>query len=453
MSSIIIASIPIHGHVAPLLTVAKRFVERGDDVRFVTGARFADKVSATGATFVPLPAEADFDDRYMFEHRPERAKLKGVKALVYDFEHVFARPIKAQYDTLVAAHGARPAGAVLADPAFFGAAFLIASPRPARPPVVICGVIPLLIESVDTAPFGMGLPPARVLNRPRNIALAALNRWVLRQANQTIDDIHRQVHGVPMPGGLGNWGRRADALVQFTVPSFEYPRSDAPSELHFVGPLSATGSQAPLPPWWADLDGSRPVIHVTQGTVANTDYEQAIAPALQALADDDVLVVVTTGGRPLDTLPPLPGNARAATYLPYDELLPRTAVYVTNGGYGGVQHALRYGVPIVATGGKEDKPEVGARVAWSGVGRRIRSERPTPRALRRDILAVLNQPRYRQASRRVGADMSAAPGFAGLADIVDQLSASSTQSTSKTPEASTSGGRPSASTMRPTSTS
>jgi UDP:flavonoid glycosyltransferase YjiC (YdhE family) len=90
-------------------------------------------------------------------------------------------------------------------------------------------------------------------------------------------------------------------------------------------------------------------------------------------------------------------------------------------------------VPIVATGGKEDKPEVGARVAWSGVGRRIRSERPTPRALRRDILAVLNQPHYRQASRRVAADMSAAPGFAGLADIVDQLSASSTQSASKTP--------------------
>ena len=102
--------------------------------------------------------------------------------------------------------------------------------------------------------------------------------------------------------------------------------------------------------------------------------------------------------RSVNTLPPLPVNARAATYLPYDELLPRTSVFVTNGGYGGVQHALRYGVPIVATGGKEDKPEVGARIAWSGVGRRIRSERPTPRALRRDILAVLNQPRYRQAS-------------------------------------------------------
>ncbi len=202
---------------------------------------------------------------------------------------------------------------------------------------------------------------------------------MLAGANRMVDDFHREVHGTDACGP-SNWARRADAIVQFTVEAFEYPRSDAPPQLHFVGPLSATGSQAPLPPWWDELDGTRPVVHVTQGTVANTDYEQLIAPTLRALADDDVLVVVTTGGRPLDTLPPLPANARAATFLPYDELLPRTAVYVTNGGYGGVQYALRYGVPIVATGGKEDKPEVGARVAWSGVGRRIRSENPKPAA-------------------------------------------------------------------------
>lgn len=425
MSSIIIASIPIHGHVTPLLTPATRFVERGDDVRFLTGARFADKVSATGATFVPLPAQADYDDRKLFEHHPQRAQLKGVEALIYDFDHIFARPIKPQYDTLLSAHAARPADVILTDPAFFGAAFLLGLPRSERPAVVMCGVIPLSIDSVDTAPFGLGFPPARILNRTRNVALAKMNRWVLREVNQSVNDLHRQIHSVPMPGGIGDLGRRADGLVQFTVPSFEYPRSDAPAELHFAGPVSATAARAPLPPWWADLDGSRPVVHVTQGTVANTDYDQLIAPALQALAAEDVLLVISTGGRPLDSLPPLPGNARAATYLPYDELLPRTAVYVTNGGYGGVQCALRYGVPIVATGGKEDKPEVGARVEWCGVGRRIKSERPTPRALRRDILAVLSRPRYREASRRVAADISASPGFDGLAGVIDRLSAES----------------------------
>jgi UDP:flavonoid glycosyltransferase YjiC (YdhE family) len=428
VSSIIIVSVPLHGHLTPLLTVAENFVNRGDDVRIITGARFADKVRTTGASYLPLPAEADFDDRSLLESFPERAKLKGIKAIAFDFEHVVARPAKAQYQTLMAALAAHPADAVLAEPMFLGAAFLLAHPQPTRPAVIFCGIGPLPVESRDTAPFGMGLPPARILNCPRNTALASLNRRLLRRPYRVIDDLHREVHGTDMPGTFMDWGRRADALVQLTVPSFEYHRSDAPAELHFVGPLSAAGSQAPLPPWWADLDGSRPVIHVTQGTLANTDYAQAIAPTLHALAGDDVLVVVTTGGRPLDTLPPLPANARAATYLPYDQLLPRTAVYVTNGGYGGVQYALRYGVPIVATGGKEDKPEVGARVAWSGVGRRIRSERPSPRALRRDILAVLNQSHYRQASRRVAADMSAAPGFAGVATIVDRLAANPTRS-------------------------
>ena len=423
MSSIIVASIPVHGHVAPLLTVAENFVKRGDYVRFVTGSRYADKAAATGATFVPLPAEADFDDQNLFGSFPERANLKGINAIAFDVENVFARPAKAQYETLMTAVAAQSADVVLAEPCFFGATFMLEHPRSTRPAVVMCSVIPLFIDSRDTAPYGMGLRPARVLNRQRNAVLAAVSRRALGRAYQLFDDLHEDVHGKAMPGTLADWGRRADAIVQFSVPSFEYPRSDVPANLHYIGPLSANGFETPLPEWWGDLDGTRPIVHVTQGTVANTDYDQVIAPTLRALAEDDVLVAVATGGRPLDALPPLPPNARAAMYLPYDELLPRTSVYVTNSGYGGVQCALRHGVPIVATGGKEDKPEVGARVAWSGVGRRIRTERPTPRALRREIFAVLNQPRYRQASRRIAADMAAAPGFAGLADVVDRLSA------------------------------
>lgn len=421
MSSIVIASVPVHGHVTPLLAVAEHLIRRGDDVRFLTGTRFADKVAATGATHVPLPPAADYDDRAMFERYPERQKLKGAKVIAFDVEHVFVRPAKFQYEALMATFADRPADAVLIDPAFAGAAFLLHHRRPHRPAVVVCGVLPLSIRSSDTAPFGMGLAPARLLNRTRNRALAVLNDVLLRRPSEVADELHRQTHGTAMPDWLMDWGRHTDAYVQFSVPSFEYPRSDAPATLHFAGPLSATGSTAPLPDWWDDLDGSRPVVHVTQGTVANIDYCQAIGPTLRALAGEDVLVVVSTGGRPPDTLPTLPPNARAASFLPYDELLPRTDVFITNGGYGGVQYALRYGVPIVATGGKEDKPEVGARVAWSGVGRRIRSEAPSPRALRRAVLTVLDDPRYRRASARIAAEMAAAPGLTRLTDVIDGL--------------------------------
>ena len=64
---------------------------------------------------------------------------------------------------------------------------------------------------------------------------------------------------------------------------------------------------------------------------------------------------------------------------------------------------------------------VGARVAWSGVGRRIRSEKPSSAALRTAIHDVLNRPQYRQASQRMAADLAAAPGFSGLASAVDEL--------------------------------
>ena len=50
---------------------------------------------------------------------------------------------------------------------------------------------------------------------------------------------------------------------------------------------------------------------------------------------------------------------------------------VTNGGYGAVQRAVSTGVPLVVAGNTEDKPEVAARVAWSGAGINLRTGTPT----------------------------------------------------------------------------
>jgi UDP:flavonoid glycosyltransferase YjiC (YdhE family) len=74
---------------------------------------------------------------------------------------------------------------------------------------------------------------------------------------------------------------------------------------------------------------------------------------------------------------------------------------VTNGGYGGVTQALRAGVPLVVAGATEEKPEVAARVAWSGTGINLRSGRPSPRRLRAAVRAVLHGTRYRTEAQRM----------------------------------------------------
>ena len=69
----------------------------------------------------------------------------------------------------------------------------------------------------------------------------------------------------------------------------------------------------------------RPVVHVTQGTIDNADLTRLVEPTIEALAEEDVTVVVTTGGRPVTGCrPPLPPNTFVAEYIPHDMLLPRS---------------------------------------------------------------------------------------------------------------------------------
>jgi UDP:flavonoid glycosyltransferase YjiC (YdhE family) len=41
------------------------------------------------------------------------------------------------------------------------------------------------------------------------------------------------------------------------------------------------------------------MVFVTQGTLANFDFNQLMNPAIAALADEDVQVIVTAGGGPV----------------------------------------------------------------------------------------------------------------------------------------------------------
>lgn len=421
MPSYLVCSVPVHGHVTPLLEVARHLAGQGHSVRFLTGARYRDKVEATGATFLPLPREADYDDSDMDASFPGRIGRTGADGIRYDLCTIFIAPAGAQLAAIDAAIEDEPVDAILAETLFAGAAAMLT--RPDRPRVINLGILPMSIRHPDVAPTGMGVPPMRgPFGRLRNAVLtAAADLIVFKQVQRLAEKVFFSATGRAIDGPVLDWTARADAVVQFTVPGFEYPRPGLPDTVHFVGPMSRGAvSDVPVPDWWGDLDdGARPVVHVTQGTVANKDYRQLIRPAVEGLADVGVLVVVSTGGRDVSTLDfPLPGNVRVAPYLPYDKLLPRTDVMVSNGGYGGVHYAMEHGVPLVVAGRTEDKIEVTTRVGWSGVGLDLNTNYPDPAKVAAAVRKVLADPRYQQASARIGAEIARSPGLAGLAEIV-----------------------------------
>ncbi|WP_431218436.1 glycosyltransferase [Leifsonia xyli] len=414
---ILLCSTPVHGHVTPLLAVSRALVDRGHRVHFLTGERYQQQAAATGAFVLRLPAEADYDDTDIDASFPGRVGLTGPAGIRYDMTEIFLRPARSQLAAMDAVIRSLGIHVVLAESLFLGAALLASRPRASRPPLLNLGIVPLGLKSRDTAPFGLGIPPrAGALGRIRNAALTVVAEKgvfapVQRAAVRAGVDA-----GTGLRGFVLDWPSQSDGVVQFTVPEFEYPRGDLRVPVHFVGPVSRTrASDTPLPAWWSDLDDGRPVVHVTQGTVANSDLGDLVLPTIRALADEDVWVVASTGGRPVAELgTELPANARVATYLPYDRLLPRTAAYVTNGGYGGIHYAMEHGVPIVVAGTTEDKTEVSARVAWAGVGVKLGTNRPEPRAVGEAVRTVLRDRSYAERSAAVGAAIRAASGLDGL---------------------------------------
>lgn len=432
MSTYLITSTPAHGHIMPLLQIARHLVDQGDEVRFLTSRRYADSVRASGATFVALPAEADVDLDDADAAFPARVGLRGPAALRFDMLNLFLRPASAQFAAVRAELAAWPVDAVLTEPLFIGAALLNRMPRAGRPPVVVLGIFPLGIADPDVAPFGLGIAPLPgPIGRLRNALLSTVAvKVIFGPIQREADALSRRELGQPLGRFFLDWHSAADAVIQFTVAGFEYPRPTLPATVHFVGPLRPGASTARRPAWWADLETDRPVVHVTQGTIANTDFEQLVLPTIRGLADRDVLVVVSTGGRALpEPAEGLPDNVRVADYLPYDQLLPLVDVMVTNGGYGGVQQALAHGVPLVVAGQTEDKVEVSARVGWSGTGLNLRTNRPTAAQVAAATDRVLREDSFRARAGVLAAEIAAASALEGVSTVLQGLGSAGEAST------------------------
>jgi UDP:flavonoid glycosyltransferase YjiC (YdhE family) len=389
-----------------MVAIGKHLVGAGHRVRMLTGSRFADLVEAAGMEHISLPAEADYDDRNLAEEFKDGAHLTGIRRLQFDVTQNFVAVMPHQYRGIREQLLREPADAVLGETAFTGVIPLLLERDRARPPVLICGVLPLTMSSRDTAPFGMGLQPSSSgFGRLRNRALNRLvARGVFRRA-QRIAQAHLVDLGTkPLPVFVLDGLSLADRMLQLTGAGFEYPRSDLPIPVEFVGPVLPSAVAAFEPPeWWSDLDGGRPVVHVTQGTIANGDLDRLIGPTLRALADRDLLVVATTGDEQsaAQLRKTAPANARVAAFLPYDQLLAKVDVMITNGGYGGVQFALANGVPLVVAGDTEDKPEIAARVAWAGVGVNLRTGSPSSDAVGDAVDRVLRESGFRAAAARM----------------------------------------------------
>jgi MGT family glycosyltransferase len=405
----------------------RHLVDRGHEVVVHTGSPFRERAETAGARFVPFQVDVDHDYRRLDEDFPERRKIApGPAQIAFALRHFFADAIPGQATGIREILSGFAADAIIIDAMLCGAFPLLLGDRRKRVPVVSIGVSPLAVSSVDTSPFGTALPPpASPGDRQRNAMLNQyLHETVFEPVQQYFNEILARNGSPALPAFLfDSMVRLPDLYLQPTTQAFEYPRSDLPDNVRFIGPMVPPPTRDFVPPpWWRDLDVPRPIVVVTQGTVQNTDLRQLVGPTLTALAHEEVTVVATTGGAPLSAIPVvLPRNARASTFLPFDPLLAKAAVLVTNGGYGAVSHALSLGVPLVVAGDSEEKPEVAARVAWKEVGINLGTGRPSAPQIQAAVRATLTDARYRRNAHSLRDDFARHHALDRIVELVEDI--------------------------------
>lgn len=416
--SVLIAAMPAIGHVMPLTHVARALVESGCSVRFLAGAEFAHVIGATGAEFVALPPDADASSAGNRQDQAAVRRGSPLRRLRADFEAIFVAAIPAQISALLAAMTDVPADVLIADPLFLGAFALPQGDSVGTPIVFAYGVMPVLHSGEGVAPFGLGLRPGRGrFGRIRDRMLTRLIHGSLfAPVQRAAETAVRDAGGTAPRGFLLDWSHAADRYFQTGPRGLEYPRPGGDVRYEFVGAVPAPIAATDAPEWWPDTD--RSIVFVTQGTVQNERLDALIEPTIAALADSGVFVVATTGSI---TERPVVGAdhpyVTVVPYAPYEQVLPRIDLMITNGGFGGVQQALAYGVPLLVAGRTEDKGEVAARVAASGAGISLGTDTPTPRAIGRAARRVLRTASYREAAEQLAAESASC----GLQVIVDAV--------------------------------
>lgn len=371
------ATLHTHGHLYPLIPLARAARAAGHDVLFATGERFVPLLRELG--FRTAVAGAPMQDGFARvlgdspRPEPETPEWERVVAGVFGTElpRAFAadlEPVLADFrpELVVQEAGAHGAG--------------IAARR-AGIPAVCHG-------------FGRAAPGgfAGVGEALRGVAAE---------------------FGVSLPeGDLRSLGNPYLDIVPKSLQDPEFLATADRIPLRPV-PFAEAGELPPLRP-------GRALIYLTLGTAfGDAEVLRRAIAGLSAL-DADVLVAA---GPTVETgeLGELPGNVTAHAWVPQADLLPHVDLVVHHGGSGTTLASLAQGLPQLLLPRGADQFRNAAAVAEHGSGRQLRGAEVAAESVRDAAAALLHEPGPRERAEQAAAEIAAMPSPEEIAERLPEL--------------------------------
>jgi hypothetical protein len=354
------------GHFGPLVPFVEAGVARGDAVLVVVPEAAAERARTTGAQVVP-GGSPDPDElaRLWRDFRAAPPREASVIANREVFGRLNTAAMLPAVERAVAQH--RPDVVV-------------------HEPTEYAGPIAAMRAGIRHAQVAISL--AEVEGGSLTVAAPALARY-----GPVVDAL-----------------RAAPYLTRFPAPIDPSPYPDT---RRYQDPAAAA---QPLPDWW---NGSTdPLVYVTFGTVAGTVGTGAYRAATEALADEPLRVLMSTG-QDLD-LGPMPRNVHVCRWIAQADALAEASAVVCHGGSGTALGALAAGVPMVVHAMFADQLHnaralhgLGVAVVVDPAGataaQRSTYDPAAAPALRAAVWRCLHDAHPREAARRIARELARRP--------------------------------------------
>lgn len=423
---ILFASIPLYGHLGPLLRQAGELARRGWRVQVASTEEALTYTQKQNQRIEFVTIGAGGLDVGKAEELIERVSaepdfLKGMMQIARSMTDTW--PV--QYDGFAASFARHRPDLLVVD--FATTAALDAAEAAGIPFMVnnadLLPVLPgRLFPPVDDVPPLFSGKSRRDFGRLDRLLMPLTRRVGELAASLTLGRAHnrcRQSRGLPPV----NFHKRlvGKRILVNSAFGIEYERP-LPPEIHMVGPMLDPHEPALTEAEDSWLRSGPPVVFVNFGTLARPTQEH-VRKLVKGLESDTFRVLwvmrpPSTGFLP-DTLP---SNIRIVPWVSSQMRVlahPAVRVFVSHCGTNSVQESLCAGTPVVGFPMFAAQRDMGFRLTDAGVGIHLDKTRFSPDDLRSAIEDVLTNDSYRNAIGPVRRALYEAGGVHRAADLIE----------------------------------
>jgi MGT family glycosyltransferase len=391
------------GNMTPVRESARKLLARGHRVRVMSDECNRAEFEAVGATFISWRRAPNRTDRSRESQAcQDWAAATPQEGLMAAIRENWSNPALAYAQDVIEELRRESADLVATCELLFGV--MAGCESIGQPFVNLCPNISLT-PLPGIPPMGPGLPPART-EQDR-----AIHAEIAQASVAMFDSGLPGLNAAPVALGLEPLAhlldqfQAAEAELLATARAFDFPSSDLPERVKYVGPMlgDPNWAQQWTSPWPAS--DKRPLVTVSFSTTFQ-NHAAVLQRVIDALAQLPVRVLVTLGGSINADELKAAANCVLVESAPHSLVMRESAFVINHGGHGTVMRALVSRAAMLVIPHGRDQNDNAVRVTERGAGLSLMPDAPME-AIRAACQRLLNDQSIRRAAKELGDKVAA----------------------------------------------